>query len=81
MAIFFLTLGGIAVLMLIMAVGVIFKRKPLRGSCGGAEIWDCDGDDLTCGACPNREKKRSAAQVANSDEGPAERLRRLTSEG
>ena len=66
MTIFLLTLGGFAVLMLIMAVGVIFNRKPLRGSCGGAEIWDCDGDDLTCGACPNREKKRAAAELAKS---------------
>lgn len=80
MATFLLTLAGIGLLMLIMAVGVMFKRKPLRGSCGGAEIWDCDGDDLTCGACPNRAKKQAAAECAADDEGPAERLRRLTAE-
>lgn len=60
---FLLTFGVIAVLMFIMAVGVMFKREPLRGSCGGAKIWDCDGDDLTCGACPNRAK-RAAARAA-----------------
>ena len=81
MIIFFVTLGGIALLMFIMAVGVMFKRKPLRGSCGGAEIWDCDGDDLTCGACPNRKQKQAAAACADRDEAPGDRLRRLTAEG
>jgi hypothetical protein len=51
--------------MLIMAVGVIFKRPCLRGSCGGAEIFDADGDALSCGACPRR-KERECDAASNS---------------
>ena len=74
MELFIVTAAIIGALMLLMAVGVMFKRKPLRGSCGGAEIWDCDGDDLTCGACPNRAKKKQQPREAH----PAELLRELT---
>ena len=31
----FVTIGFMASMMLIMAVGVIFRRPPLKGSCGG----------------------------------------------
>ncbi len=62
MAIFLLSLTLIAFAMLIMAVGVIFKRPCLRGSCGGPAIFDRDGDPLSCGACPKRkEHQRQAA--------------------
>jgi hypothetical protein len=57
MELFILTLAAIAIVMLIMAVGILFKRKPLRGSCGGSTIWDCDGDEVSCGACPNRKDR------------------------
>jgi uncharacterized protein len=42
-----------------MAVGVIFQKKSLRGSCGGADVVDCDGESLSCGACPNRAEHRA----------------------
>ena len=32
---YLVTIGFFAVLMLMMAVGVIFSNKPLKGSCGG----------------------------------------------
>jgi len=50
-----LTIAAFAIVMLIMAVGVIFNRKCLRGSCGGPEIFDADGDPVSCGACPRRK--------------------------
>jgi len=53
-----LTLTLFAVAMLIMAVGVIFRRPCLRGSCGGPEILDGSGEPLTCATCPNRKKRR-----------------------
>ena len=37
MALFLLTLGGMAI-MAIMAVGVMFDGRCLRGSCGGADV-------------------------------------------
>jgi len=36
-----MTVGFMAVLMLIMSVGVIFRRPPLKGSCGGVGSEDC----------------------------------------
>ena len=67
MTLFFLSLALIAIAMLVMAVGVIFKRPCLRGSCGGPAIFDRDGDPLSCGACPRRkEREQSAADGASS---------------
>ena len=58
MNIVLISIAAIGFAMLIMAVGVIFQKKSLRGSCGGSEVFDCDGDAITCGACPNRDKRR-----------------------
>lgn len=52
-----LALVGLAVLA--MAVGAIFRRPCLRGSCGGAPVKGPDGRKLSCDDCPNR--KREAA--------------------
>ena len=49
-----LSIAAIAIAMLIMAVGVIFKRCHLRGSCGGI-LYGPDGDPLNCDACPYRD--------------------------
>jgi hypothetical protein len=38
-----------------MAIGVLFKRPCLRGSCGGPEVVGPGGAKLSCGACPNRK--------------------------
>jgi len=53
-----ISVAAIGFAMLIMAVGVIVQNKRLRGSCGGSEIFDCDGEAISCGACPNRQKRR-----------------------
>ena len=49
-------LGLMGVAVLAMAVGVIFKRPCLRGSCGGPEVMGGDGEPISCAACPNRNK-------------------------
>jgi len=41
MEILLLTLAMVAVLMLVMAVGVVFGGKPLKGSCGGVGGPEC----------------------------------------
>jgi len=51
MTLILITVGAIAVIMTIMAVGVIFSDRALRGSCGGPTIMDPDGDPMTCGDC------------------------------
>jgi hypothetical protein len=40
-----------------MAVGVIFRRPCLRGSCGGPAVTGPGGEKLSCSDCPNRNKK------------------------
>ena len=54
MAVFLLTLGGIAIVMAIMAIGVMLGGRCLRGSCGGPEVVGPDGDSLACATCPHR---------------------------
>ncbi|HRK35268.1 MAG TPA: (Na+)-NQR maturation NqrM [Candidatus Hydrogenedentes bacterium] len=51
-----LTFFGIA--FVLMAVGVIFSGKTLRGSCGGTPTFGPDGELLTCDTCPNKGKYR-----------------------
>lgn len=65
-------LGTIALAILVigllmggMAVGVIFQKKSLRGSCGGPDVVDCDGESLACGTCPNRAEKEARKAQQN----------------
>ena len=58
---FLITAAAFGVIMLAMAIGVMVQKKALRGSCGGAEVFDCDGESLSCGGCPNRSKRREQA--------------------
>ena len=37
-----------------MAIGVMFRRPCLRGSCGGPAMLGPDGQKISCDACPNR---------------------------
>ena len=57
-----LTLLGFILAMLIMSVGVIFKRPCLRGSCGGPEVLGANGESLSCATCPNRDKHKKAGR-------------------
>lgn len=61
MTLFLLSLGTIGFIMLIMAVGVIFSGRCLRGSCGGPAVLDGSGEPITCATCPNRERLRAEA--------------------
>ena len=60
MTLFLLTAGLIAGVMLIMAVGLLFRYPCLRGSCGGPEVVDAEGRSLRCDACPRRAAGRDA---------------------
>lgn len=61
MALTLISVAVIALVMLIMAVGVIFKNRCLRGSCGGPEIFDSEGESLNCAACPRRAEHEARA--------------------
>lgn len=45
-----LIMAGVAA----MAIGVIFRRPCLRGSCGGPGVTSPTGERLSCADCPNR---------------------------
>jgi hypothetical protein len=40
-----------------MAIGVMFRRPCLRGSCGGSEVRGVGGESLSCATCPNRKRR------------------------
>ena len=60
MTLFLLSAGLIAGVMLIMAVGLLFRYPCLRGSCGGPDVTDSEGRSLRCDACPRRAVGRDA---------------------
>ncbi len=60
MTLFLLSVGLIAGVMLIMAVGLLFKYPCLRGSCGGLDVVDAQGRSLRCDACPRRAVRTDA---------------------
>jgi hypothetical protein len=43
-----------------MAIGVMFRRPCLRGSCGGPAVVGPDGEKISCADGPNRTKKAAA---------------------
>lgn len=53
---FLLALGAVAVAMGIMAVGLLSRNRCLRGSCGGPDVLDANGESLRCGACPRNDE-------------------------
>jgi hypothetical protein len=44
-----------------MAIGVMMRRPCLRGSCGGPELRNAQGEPLSCASCPNRKRDPDGA--------------------
>ena len=65
MTLFLLSVVVIGMAMFVMAVGVIFRYRCLRGSCGGVEVLGPDGEPLTCETCPNRDTHRTDGESAD----------------
>jgi hypothetical protein len=55
MATFFLTLLVVILSVLALAIGVVFRRAPLTGSCGGRPC----GQGFDCAVCPTRARRQS----------------------
>ena len=51
-----LTIVLMGLAMLGMSIGVVLSGRSLRGSCGGVDVVAMDGEVLSCGACPKKEK-------------------------
>lgn len=64
-----LTLAIFLFAVLIMSVGVLFKRPCLRGSCGGPEVIGSNGESLSCSTCPNRKKNKAKAEASERSAG------------
>jgi hypothetical protein len=70
MELFFIVFGVLAVLMTIMAVGVIFSNKPISGSCGGMSAL---GMDVACDICGgdkskcDKENEEAAGKAVGKD--------------
>ena len=58
-----MSIGLLGVLMLAMSVGVIFQRKPLRGSCGGVGGSCACADSGRKGACSTPEETAGASTI------------------
>lgn len=54
--VFLLTAVLFGAAVIAMAVGIIFRRPCLRGSCGGPAVIGPDGEKLSCDNCPRRSR-------------------------
>ena len=64
MALLLITFAAFCFITLVMAVGVMFKGRCLRGSCGGEAIVDADGELLNCATCPVRKEREEQVRAA-----------------
>ncbi len=58
--IFFITFGVLILFFLFMGIGYIFKKQPLKGSCGG--VANLMGDEY-CQFCGNDPNKCESSQA------------------
>ena len=66
MSIFLLSFAFFVIVIAAMAVGVIVKNRPIKGSCGGLNAVGIEGDCMICGksaADLAEEKQPSAAPL------------------
>lgn len=69
MAIFLVTFVVMAVAVVGMAVGVIFGRSPIAGSCGGLNAVDDSGACLSCSRpCKSREQAKLRARMSGNEQ-------------
>ena len=57
---FLISFAIIGVVFLIMAVGVLFGRNPIKGSCGGHDNGECVCSKVKQDACEARKKRLAA---------------------
>ncbi|MCH8530470.1 MAG: (Na+)-NQR maturation NqrM [Saccharospirillum sp.] len=68
MATFLAVLVVMLVVVVAMAVGVIFGRQPIKGSCGGMAAIGMESECDVCGGDKNKCDKESAPSVRNASD-------------
>ena len=63
---FILTLVILGLVVAAMAIGVMFKRKPIQGSCGGIGALGMKTSCEICGGDSNKCEERPQNQVGKS---------------
>jgi hypothetical protein len=63
----FVTIAFMAVLMMMMAVGVLFNRPPLKGSCGGVGGNCPCAESGTPGACKTELGEGTQAEMSATE--------------
>lgn len=53
-----------AVVMLLLGIGVMFRGRCLRGTCGGEGVIGPNGEVLTCDTCPRRKEAEHKSELA-----------------
>lgn len=61
MGTFLLALGLVIFLITAMAIGVLFGRKPIAGTCGGLNNMGTGGACEICGGNPNKCEESNAS--------------------
>ena len=61
MSVVLLAIAFVGIAMAIMAIGLLSKNRCLRGSCGGPDVLDAEGESLRCGACPRRDEQEATS--------------------
>ena len=59
MALFLISFAVIAIVIFIMAIGVVFGRQAIKGSCGGANNGDC----ICVEKCDKRRRLEAAQTI------------------
>jgi hypothetical protein len=67
MATILLAVALVAVLFAAMAIGVMFGRQPIKGSCGGMSALGMKGDCEICGG--DRNKCEEASRESSPENG------------
>lgn len=71
MGTFLLALGLVVFLMAAMAIGVIFGRKPIAGTCGGLNNMGTKGECEICGGNPNKCEEAPASELGYDASAPS----------
>lgn len=64
---FLIVLVVMGIIVTAMAVGVIFGRKPIAGSCGGMSAIGMESECDVCGGDKSRCKKKAGSNKNNTE--------------